>query len=140
MDKRLFFLINKARHSLYKHMEEVMSESIGVPVAQITALLALGVRDGCQPKELGYFLNLNKSGITGLTDRMERNDLLRKVPDENDGRASRLFITEKGKYILQKAKPIIKDQNLKLQQGFSDDEIETVIRFLSHVSETKNLI
>ena len=117
-----------------------MSETIGVPVGQITALLALGARDGCQPKELGFFLNLNKSGITGLTDRMEKNDLLKKIPDENDGRASRLFISGKGKDILQKAKPIIKAQNLKLQQGFSDDEIETVVRFLSHVSDTKNLI
>ncbi len=135
MDKRLFFLINKARHSLYQRMDKLMSESIEVPVAQVTALLALDVRDGCQLKELSQFLGLNKSGTSGLADRMEKNQLLIRKSDELDGRISRLFITQKGKSVLQQAKPIIKTQNTQLQQGFSVEEMDVVMRFLNQVSK-----
>jgi len=139
MDKRLFFLLNKARHNLYNHLERVMNNAVGVPMAQMSALLALSVRDGCQLKDLSTFLSLNKSGTTGLTDRMEKNQLITKVPDKQDGRVSRIFISQKGKEVLKKAKPIIKAQNTKLQQGFDDHEMEIIVRFLNHASDSNNL-
>jgi len=112
-----------------------MSQAIDVPIAQVTALLTLEVRDGCRQKELGHFLGLNKSGITGLVSRMEENQLIKRVSDLNDARAMRIFIDVKGKTVLQKAKPIVKAANSELQQDFSDDEMATVIRFLNHVSK-----
>jgi len=111
-----------------------MSQAIDVPIAQVTALLALEARDGCRQKELGHFLGLNKSGTTGLVSRMEKSQLIRRVSDPNDARAVRLFMEAKGKTVLQKAKPIIKAANSELQQDFSDDEMATVIRFLNHVN------
>jgi len=131
MDKRLFFLINKARHSLTQRMDRRMSQAIDVPIAQVTALLALEVRDGCRQKELGHFLGLNKSGTTGLVGRMEKNQLITRVSDLSDARAIRVFMSAKGQTVLQKAKPIIKAANSELQEGFSDDEMDTVVRFLN---------
>jgi len=135
MDKRLFFLINKARHNLNQRMDRRMSQAIDVPIAQVTALLALEVRDGCRQKELGHFLGLNKSGTTGLVSRMEENQLIKRASDLNDARAIRIYIDVKGKTALQKAKPIVKAANSELQQDFSDDEMATVYRFLNHVSK-----
>ncbi len=112
-----------------------MAQSIDVPIAQVTALLALDVRNGCQLKELSHFLGLNKSGITGLALRMEKNQLIKRVSDESDARAVRIFISDKGKQVLKEAKPIIKKQNKQLQQGFSDNEMQTVIRFLNQASK-----
>jgi len=133
-DKRLFFLLNKARHSIYNYMDQLMVESIEVPVAQVSALLILNIHEGCLVKDLSTFLGLNKSGTTGLTDRMVKNQLIRKITDETDGRAFRIMLTQKGKDVLKKAKPIIKTENEKIQQGFNEDEMETVIRFLNNLS------
>ncbi|WP_179957582.1 MarR family winged helix-turn-helix transcriptional regulator [Exilibacterium tricleocarpae] len=139
MDKRIFFLISKARHNLHKRMERIMEAAIGVPVTQVVALLALESRDGSQLKGLGRFLGLNKSGVTGLVKRMEDNRLVRKQPDALDGRATRVFMTAKGKRVLQQAKPIIKIQNTELVRGFSDSEIAVVLRFLNHLCDNGEL-
>jgi len=135
-DKRLFFLLNRARNATYKYMDKLMIETIEVPVAQVSALLILNINDGCLVKDLGTFLGLNKSGTTGLTDRMVKNKLIDKIADEADGRAFRIIMTQKGKGVLRKAKPIIQTENEKLQQGFNEEEMQTVIRFLNNLSHT----
>lgn len=43
--------------------------------------------------ELGAALGLAESSLTGLVDRSERNDLLRRTPDPHDSRAVRVALT-----------------------------------------------
>ncbi len=111
-----------------------MLSAIDVPVAQVTALIALEARNGCRVKDLGVFLGMNKSGATGLADRMEKNRLLMRKVDKDDGRAIRLYITAKGRDLLGKAKPIIKTENKNLEQDFSPEEMNVILRFLNKVS------
>jgi len=135
MDKRIFFLINKARHSIHQRLDRRVSQAIDVPIAQVTALLALEVRDGCRQNELGHFLGLNKSGTAGLASRMEKNRLITRASDLSDARAMRIFISAKGQSVLEEAKPIIKAANSELQENFSDEEMDIVVRFLNHVNK-----
>jgi DNA-binding MarR family transcriptional regulator len=46
--------------------------------------------------ELGCALNLEKSSLTGLVDRVERRGLTRRVRDERDRRMLRVELTEDG--------------------------------------------
>lgn len=46
--------------------------------------------------ELGALLGLAKSSLTGLVDRSERNDLVRREPDRLDSRAVRVALTAQG--------------------------------------------
>jgi MarR family transcriptional regulator, lower aerobic nicotinate degradation pathway regulator len=47
--------------------------------------------------ELAKLLELDKSSITGLVDRAERRDLVRRVPSKTDGRAVRVSLTDAGR-------------------------------------------
>lgn len=77
---------------------------------------------------------LDKSAVTGLAKRMQANDLIVKEPDENDSRAYLLKISEKGNDVLEQGLKLLKDVNKQITQGFSEEELATVSRFLNHIS------
>lgn len=135
MDKRLFFLINKVQHKIYKYADQRCDAEFDCSASQIGALLYIAKNDGCLVKELAHALGLNKPGISGLTQRMEKNDLIIKSPCENDGRAFRLSLTPSGQAKVPVALALIQEMNQGLTEGFSEQEIATVIKFLNRTLE-----
>lgn len=133
MDKRLFFLINKAKHRMFKYAEAQTEERLGTSVTQTAALMFIGKEEGCLQKELAKMLGLNHSAVTGLVDRMIKNDLIRRQKCQDDARASRLFLTQLGQTKAPQIKPLIQELNTKLTKDFSDAEIDIVLRFLNNI-------
>ena len=70
MDKRFFYLLNKARHRVYKHADQRSEEALGISVTQVGALLLVAGDEGCLLKDLAHSLHLNSSALTGLAGRM----------------------------------------------------------------------
>ena len=64
----------------------------------LTQVRLLGIlRDRRPPMlELGRRLELGKSSVTGLVDRAEARGLVRRAPDDRDGRGVRVELTEAG--------------------------------------------
>lgn len=133
MDKRLFFLINKAKHRMFKFAEINCETRLGISVTQAAAIMMIGKSEGCLQKELAKVLGLNHSAVTGLVSRMIKNDLIIRKSCDDDGRASRLFLTKLGQEKYPQIRPLIQEINQKLTKGFSEDEIETVLRFLNNI-------
>ncbi|MFL1452829.1 MarR family winged helix-turn-helix transcriptional regulator [Marinobacter sp. GN3S48] len=133
MDKRLFYLLNIARHRVYKHADQRSEEALGISVTQIGALLLVAGDEGCLLKDLARSLNLNNSALTGLAGRMEQKGLLERRPCEQDGRASRLYLTELGRSKIDSAKPLITELNERMTEGFTDDEVDVILRFLNRL-------
>lgn len=129
----LLFMLNLAQRSLMKSIDREMHEKIGVSATQIAALFYLMENDGCQLVDLSRELLQNKSAITTLVERMEKNGLLQKIPSQSDKRASQLFVTTKGRELGTSALPFVTDYNRVLAEGFSEDELEIVARFLNIV-------
>lgn len=63
---------------------------------QQAQLLCLLIDGPVGMSELGRALHLEKSSLTGLTDRAQRRGLVARVPDENDRRACRIALTDEG--------------------------------------------
>lgn len=64
----------------------------------LSQIRLLGIlRDRRPPMlELGRRLELGKSSVTGLVDRAEARGLVRRAPDDADGRGVRVELTESG--------------------------------------------
>jgi len=134
-DKRLFYKINISQRLLLKHVDRESTNRLGVPLIQVTALLYLIKNDGCQLNDLSAVLMQNKSAITTLVGRLEKNDLIVRKKSEADGRASNLFLTDKGHKVGIQALPMMKEFNLELLNKFSDSEIEIIHRFVDTIIE-----
>jgi MarR family transcriptional regulator, organic hydroperoxide resistance regulator len=132
-DRRLYYKLNQAQHLLSKIVDAECDRAFGIKTAQIGAVFFLLNHDGCMLKEISAGLGLNNSAITTLVDRMENGGLVTREACSVDGRSYRIHLTEKAKSIGQKAIPVAKELNSMLAEGFSDEEIDTVIRFLDSI-------
>ena len=132
-DRRLYYKLNQAQHLLTKLVDAELASGLGIKTVQLGAVFFLLEHDGCMLKEISAGLGLNNSAITTLVVRMEKGGLLTRESCSVDGRSYRIHLTNKAKSIGQKAIPVAKELNLMLAQGFSDEEIDTVIRFLDSI-------
>ena len=130
---RLFYLLNRAQHLLLKRTNRECWDRLGLSVAQLGALLYLEKHEGCLHKELSEALLLNNSAVTGLVGRMEGSELVERRACPRDRRASRLYLTERASSKLQEARPLLREFNAKLVEGFSDDQVAIVVRFLEAI-------
>jgi DNA-binding MarR family transcriptional regulator len=76
-----------------------LSEVAGEHDLSVIQTRLLGVLRDREPtmQELGRFLGLDKSSISGLVDRAERRGLVRRTPSAEDRRAVRVSLTEAGR-------------------------------------------
>jgi DNA-binding MarR family transcriptional regulator len=122
-----------AQHRMFKFADTHCENRLGIPVTQAAALMFIAKNEGCLQKALSQALGLNNSAVTGLVGRMLKNEIIERKPCEEDGRASRLFLSEKGKSKLPEIFPLIQEVNEKLSEEFSKEELEIVSRFLNKV-------
>ncbi|WP_419176311.1 MarR family winged helix-turn-helix transcriptional regulator [Desulfosediminicola sp.] len=133
MEHQLFFKLNLSQRVLIKWVDREMTDLVGATTTQIAAILYLMENDGCQPVDLSRELLQNKSAITTLAERMEKNGLIYRAPSAKDGRASILHLTEKGREIGIKAIPYISEYNRELMKGFSEVEVAVIDRFFESI-------
>ncbi len=133
--RRLIYQINMARHVMMKAMDSVCRRELDTSVVQLTALMALNEQKSCQMKELAHTLMLDKSAVTSLARRLENKGLIEKVPSDLDSRASLLILTQKGREKLQKGLGLLHDANKIMDEGFSESELDTVSRYLNHLTD-----
>ena len=135
MERRLFFLINMAQRKMFRYVDSVCEAELGFSVTQVAALLFIARHEGGLQKDLGAALALNKPAVTGLCGRMEQNGLIERRPCEQDGRASRLYLTPQGKAVLPRVMPLLTRMNASLAADFSDGELDVLVRFLNKVMD-----
>ena len=134
MKQRLFHLVAQARQNLFRSADRVFTTELEVSGTQVVALFAIKADEGCQLKDLSQQLQLKNSAITGLVSRMEENGLIVREACAQDGRSSRLYVSDKGNAVLAQAHPLLNRINAQLKQGFSTEELAVVARFLGHAA------
>lgn len=116
-----------------KSVDRQIQEKIGVSVTQVAALMYLDQNDGCLLVDLSRELLQNKSAITTLVERMEKNGFIEKVPSPVDKRASQLFLTPKGQEMCQLSLPFVSFYEQNLIEGLKKEELQIVTRFLNTI-------
>ena len=133
MDKRLFFLLNMAQRKLFNYVDKACEDALDTSVTQLAALLYIVKHSGCLQKDVAKALSLNKSAVTGLIVRMEKNELLERFVSDEDARAIKLYPTPDGVQKTLDLMPFIDELNDLFSEDFTDDEIKTVLKFLNFV-------
>jgi DNA-binding MarR family transcriptional regulator len=87
---------------LVQHVFADVSRDHGLTPQQ-THLLCLLVDGPLGMTELRRLLNLERSGVSGLVDRVERRALIARRPDPADRRACRIALTEQGARLAEEA-------------------------------------
>ncbi|CAG9221130.1 MarR family transcriptional regulator [Paraburkholderia tropica] len=134
MDHRLVYLLNVGQRRLHR-WSQARAASGGATAAQVGLLFYLAKNDGALTSEAAAALDLKAPGMSGLVDRAERAGLVERHADENDRRASRLWLTKDGRAAVKRSKAGLADLNARLTEGFSDAEIDVVARWLGSLQD-----
>ncbi len=137
VDRRLFLLLERARHKLFKKANTRLQSNIGISAVQGGALFFLGRHRDCLLSDLAEGLALNNSAITGLAARMKKAGLIVQTPCKTDGRARRISLSAAGEQKRTAVIEHLREFNSEIATGFSDEEMEIVYRFLSHLAEVE---
>ena len=132
-DRRYIYLLNTAQKSLSRHIERHMTHTAGISATQAGALFVIRAHDGALSGEVASALDIAPSAMTGLADRMVKSGLIDRRVDDQDRRSFRLWLTDAGRQAALQAMTELAPLNTRLTQGFTDNELEVVSRWLSAV-------
>ncbi|MEW9920622.1 MarR family winged helix-turn-helix transcriptional regulator [Marimonas sp. MJW-29] len=70
---------------------------LGLTTPQMRSLAVLSVIDGILIRELAVYAVVQQSTLSRALDTLDQNGLIRRETDEQDSRATRVFITDAGR-------------------------------------------
>ncbi|WP_209324956.1 MarR family winged helix-turn-helix transcriptional regulator [Brevibacterium renqingii] len=127
---RLIFLLSNAERTVRRWIEARGSAS-GMTAAKGGVLMYLRRNPAATMSELTSALHASPAGASGLLARMETAGLVARTPDESDQRVTRVSLTDRGSDVAAEARTALDDLNAALNEGFDDEELATVARWLT---------
>ena len=130
-----YYLISRATLSVTSLLKKGFANKgvSRIKPAYLGVLLSLWNGDGLKGNELGKRAGLEPSTMTGLLDRMERDELVKRKPDPNDRRAHRIHLTKEGVDAEVSATKVVSDTLEKVFSTISEKDIETTKNVLRTV-------
>lgn len=131
---RLVFQMMIAERSVRRWIDARSGDS-GLGAAGAGVLFHLAAYDNALVGDVSAALCASPSGISGLVSRLEKGGFLIKTPDQADARAVRLSLTPAGREAVAVAKDVVKELNTEISDGFSDEELDVVARWLGRITQ-----
>ena len=127
------FLLSAAQHNVFQYLSAKLS-SFGVTPSQYSVLRCLWGKDHATPKQLAETLGIETSTISGLLDRLQKNNLIDRIINREDRREVQVVVTEKGKSLEEPITKIIDEVNAEVLKNFTSEEISKLkdtLRFIA---------
>ncbi len=104
IEDSLGYLVNRAARSMAHQLAEELRPA-GVGIGPWAVLMFLWARDGLSQAELSRVVAIEPPTMVRTIDRMVRDGLVNRVPDPDDGRVSRIYLTERGRSLRDELVP-----------------------------------
>jgi MarR family transcriptional regulator for hemolysin len=101
--------------------------------SQWSVLVLLSWENGAQQKRLADIIGVTAITMTGLVDRLERNDWVERRQDPQDRRAKRVFLTDKVEPLIEKIKLVGIEVRESALKGISASEQQQLTDLLSRM-------
>lgn len=96
-------------------------------------LLELSKRDGRTQLDLVKATHLKAPTISVVLQKMERDGYVRRTPDQYDLRATRVYLTEKGRELDNKIRKRIREEEEHAMSSLTENECETLVKLLEKI-------
>lgn len=111
-------------------------EGGGISPSHMALLEYIASNEGCGVRETAQGLNLATPTISIAVNQLEKDGLIARQPHPDDGRAVRLFLTQKGEKVYQQAYRFYSKKFEQLLTGLTPDERETLLSLLERAIQT----
>ncbi|MGE3808838.1 MAG: MarR family winged helix-turn-helix transcriptional regulator [Gemmataceae bacterium] len=135
----LILFFGRAYYSYVGLLERVLTEEgidQWVQPGMGHVLFALFEQDNRSIKEIGARTQLACSTLTGLLERMTRNGLIERQRDEQDGRVTRIRLTDLGRSLEPRCRAVVGRIDSLLRTALNNTEMERATSLLQRLVET----
>lgn len=129
-EPRFAHLIHQAHRCLFRAVDRELRAALDISSTQLGVLYYLHEHPDCSLSSLSEGLMLNNSAITGVVARMRAAGLVERRTAREDRRAARVALTDRGRSVIEAARPRLDRFNATIRAGFDEAELDTVHRFL----------
>ncbi|CAN5442886.1 MarR family winged helix-turn-helix transcriptional regulator [soil metagenome] len=132
MEETISYLLAQVCKAHRAAANEVLSET-GLHVGQDLMLYSLWKECGLTQSDLAKQLCVEAPTVTKMLQRMERAELIERCVDTEDGRVSRVHITEKGRALKTTIEQAWQQLEAKTLANFTLEERLLLRRMLMHM-------
>jgi DNA-binding MarR family transcriptional regulator len=137
----LAILVDRVRRSLMIRLQnKFLKAGYGITSEQWMLLHLLWGRDGQSQQQLANTLGKSKSSIVPMIDRLEKKNIVVRIPDKIDGRQKLIFLTKKGRALEEELEPLNHENLNRLQKNILPEGLKKCREVLQQMCENlKNL-
>jgi DNA-binding MarR family transcriptional regulator len=107
---------------------------LGFAVGQMPVLVALKMNPDLPQSELARIAGVEQPSMAQLLARMERDGLIERRPDPEDGRSRRIALTKRAATLMPKVKVVMENTSEGALAGLSASERATLGALLTRVA------
>lgn len=127
--------IGMSAHRMAQYITRTMhANNFSITHEQLVILKIISCHEGISQKELAEKLDRDKTSIVRSINVLEKDHKVVRVNNKDDKRVNSLYLTKDGKYLLDELQPIFENIKNEIQEGFTDDEINTMVSFLKKLT------
>lgn len=128
-------MVNDISHLFFSKVRSLEPEGV-MSQHSARSILRLLVRgDGIRQNEIASTLHLTPPSVSATLRRMEGEGLIFRQTCEGDGRAVRVFLTDKGREYDGAVRTLLRHLDDILMQGFNEQETQVLCDFLNRMRD-----
>ncbi len=113
--------------------DALQRQGLDLSKEQMIVLKKLHDKDGLAQNDLAFLTLRNKSSLTRLLVKMEHKGFIDRKQSSNDKRSNHVYLTDAGRAIFKKARPVIKEVIKTMEKQLSPNEIDQFITTLKKI-------
>ena len=117
----------------FARLSEARLKPLGFGVGHLPVLVALQDGQAGSQRDLARFARIEQPSMAQMLARMERDGLIRRMPDPADGRSSRISLTKSARTRLPDACAVLFQGNRDALEGFTDEEAVQLVALLTRL-------
>jgi DNA-binding MarR family transcriptional regulator len=120
----------------FARLSEARLGPLGFGVGYVPVLTAIAGKEGERARtqrEIGQMVRIEQPSVAQMLGRMERDGLVKRVPDPQDGRGSQAVLTRLAKSRLPGACEVLMQGNREALAGFSEEEAAQFVDMLGRL-------
>lgn len=118
----------------FARLSEARLKPLGFGVGYLPVLVALKNGLAATQRDLARFAKIEQPSMAQMLVRMERDGLIRRIPDPADGRSSLVSLTKAAESRLPDACTVLFEGNREVLDGFTKVETAQLIALLSRLT------
>lgn len=130
------YLLTTAQHTVFQELSSKLSV-YGITPVQYGVLYCLWILDKTNPKEIAEELQLENSTISGVLERMEKKELIKRSVSKEDRRFIEISLTELGNSLKEPVLKTVEEVNKYFTKNLEEKEEQVFKKTLRAIAKIK---